>query len=325
MATTLIALGANLGDRRGNLQRAIALLDRPPAQRVVAHSRWFSTAPIGGPAGQTEFVNAAARVETSLSPLELLAVLRDIEAELGRQRRERWAARCVDLDLLLFDDLVLKTPELELPHPRMAFRRFVLEPAADVAADLLHPVIGWTMGQLLTHLNAAPNYLAITGLPGVGKTELASAVAAATASHLVTDPAAERSPSESAASLTLANELSRWRQRSQLLARQRWTAESPGVISDFWLGQSLAYSRVWQDDQPRVQFAADCRIDDAEAAQPKLLVLLERPTVPDRWRAVRTELRNLVYQRGRGPMLELDASRPDWALVELCAAVEAMR
>ncbi|MCU0981496.1 MAG: 2-amino-4-hydroxy-6-hydroxymethyldihydropteridine diphosphokinase, partial [Pirellulaceae bacterium] len=93
MATTLIALGANLGDRRGNLQRAIALLDRPPAQRVVAHSRWFSTAPIGGPAGQTEFVNAAARVETSLSPLELLAVLRDIEAELGRQRRERWAAR----------------------------------------------------------------------------------------------------------------------------------------------------------------------------------------------------------------------------------------
>ena len=159
MATTLIALGANLGDRRGNLQRAIALLARPPAQRVVAHSRWFSTAPIGGPAGQAEFVNAAARVETSLSPLELLAVLRDIEAELGRQQRERWAARCVDLDLLLFDDLILKTPELELPHPRMAFRRFVLEPAADVAADLLHPVIGWTIGQLLTHLNGGRTIL----------------------------------------------------------------------------------------------------------------------------------------------------------------------
>jgi 2-amino-4-hydroxy-6-hydroxymethyldihydropteridine diphosphokinase len=325
MATTLIALGANLGDRRGNLQRAIALLDRPPAQRVVAHSRWFSTAPIGGPAGQAEFVNAAARVETSLSPLELLAVLRDVEAELGRQRRERWAARCVDLDLLLFDDLILKTPELELPHPRMAFRRFVLEPAADVAADLLHPVIGWTMGQLLTHLNAAPNYLAITGTPGVGKTELARAVAAATGSLLVTDPAAERSPPETAAAQIFADELSRWRQRSQLLARQRWTAESPGVISDFWLGQSLAYSRVWRDDQSRVQFAEECRMDDAEVTQPKLLVLLDRPTVPDRWRAVRTELRHLVYQRGRGPMLELDASRPDWALVELRAAIEAMR
>ncbi|MCU0872228.1 MAG: 2-amino-4-hydroxy-6-hydroxymethyldihydropteridine diphosphokinase [Pirellulaceae bacterium] len=325
MATTLIALGANLGDRRGNLQRAIALLDRPPAQRVVAHSRWFSTAPIGGPAGQTEFVNAAARVETSLSPLELLAVLRDIEAELGRQRRERWAARCVDLDLLLFDDLILKTPELELPHPRMAFRRFVLEPAADVAADLLHPVIGWTMGQLLSHLNAAPNYLAITGLPGVGKTELARAVAAATPSLLVTDPATEWSPSENAAAHTLADELSRWRQRSQLLARQRWTTESPVVISDFWLGQSLAYSRRWQDAQQRVALAAECRMAEAEVAQPKLLVFLDKPTVPEPWKTVREALRNLVYQRGRGPMLELDASRPEWALVELRAAVEAMR
>lgn len=339
MATTLIALGANLGDRRGNLQRAIALLDRPPTQRVVAHSRWFSTAPIGGPAGQAEFVNAAARVETSLSPLELLAVLREIEAELGRQRRERWAARCVDLDLLLFDDLILKTPELELPHPRMAFRRFVLEPAADVAADLLHPVIGWTIGQLLTHLNRAPNYLAVTGLPGVGKTGLAQAVASATASVFVADPkpaadpepaadpdpVAELSPLETTTVQALADERLRWRQRSELLARQRWTTDSPVVISDFWLGQSLAYSRRWQDDQQRVAFAAECRNADAEVAQPKLLVLLDKPTVPESGKAVRAELRNLVYQRGRGPMLELDASRPDWALVELRAAVEAMR
>ncbi len=325
MATTLIALGANLGDRRGNLQRAIALLDRPPAQRVVAHSRWFSTAPIGGPAGQADFVNAAARVETSLSPLELLAVLREIEAELGRQRRERWAARCVDLDLLLFDDLILKTPELELPHPRMAFRRFVLEPAADVAADLLHPVIGWTIGQLLTHLNDAPNYLAITGLPGGGKTETAQAVAAATAGTFVADPADKPSPLGTTAAQALVDEQSRWRQRSELLGRQRWTKESPVVISDFWLEQSLAYSRRWQDDQQRIRFAAECRSANAEVAQPKLLVLLDKPTSREPWKTVGTELRNLVCQPGRGPMLELDASRPDWAVVELCAAVEAMR
>jgi 2-amino-4-hydroxy-6-hydroxymethyldihydropteridine diphosphokinase len=327
MATTLIALGANLGDRQGNLQRAIAMLDRPPTQRVVAHSRWFSTAPIGGPAGQAEFVNAAARVETSLSPLQLLAAVREIEAELGRQRRERWAARCVDLDLLLFDDLILKTPELELPHPRMAFRRFVLEPAADVAADLLHPVIGWTIGQLLTHLNGAPNYLAVTGLPGVGKTGMAQAAAAATASIFVADPgpAAARLPLETAAAQALAEEQSRWRQRSELLCRERWTTESPVIISDFWLRQSLAYSRLWQDEQQRLEFAAECRSMDTELVQPKLLVLLDKPTVPESWKTVRTELRNLVYQCGRGPMLELDASRPDWALIELRAAVEAMR
>lgn len=325
MATTLIALGANLGDRLGNLQRAIELLNRPPAQRVVAHSRWFSTAPIGGPAGQTPFVNAAARVETSLTPLELLALLSDIEAELGRQRRERWAARCVDLDLLLFDDLLFDTPELQLPHPRMAFRRFVLEPAADVAADLVHPGIGWTIGQLLQHLNTAPNYLALTGLPGVGKTELGQATAAATASVWLADPAAGRLSPAPPPEPVVADEAVRWRQRADSLAGQAWNPASPVVVSDFWLGQSLAYSQGWPSDRQRGQFAAEHPLDAATVVQPKLLVLLDKPAASPGWEPVRAELRKLVHQRGRGPLLELDASRPDWALVELCAAVEAMR
>jgi 2-amino-4-hydroxy-6-hydroxymethyldihydropteridine diphosphokinase len=338
MTTTLIALGANLGDRQGNLQRALALLDRTPGLRVSAHSRWFSTAPIGGPAGQAEFVNAAARLETTLSPLQTLAVLHDVEAELGRQRRHRWAARCLDLDLLLFGDVVLKTPDLELPHPRMAFRRFVLEPAAEVAADLIHPVIGWTIGQLLSHLNSAPNYLAITGVPGVGKTELARNVAAVTAIRFVADSDARLPAPDDAPDQPLAAELARWRRRAELLARQNWTAESPVVISDFWLGQSLAYSRLWPDEHQRAEFAAACQLDaisadgprTAEGAslrpvKPKLLVLLDAPQVPERWASVRAELRQLVFQRGTGPMLELDASRSDAALVELRAAVEAMQ
>jgi len=325
MATTLIALGANLGDRQGNLQRAIAMLDRPPAQRVVAHSRWFSTAPIGGPAGQGEFVNAAARVETVLSPGELLTQLRDIETELGRQRRERWAARCVDLDLLLFDDLVLRTPELELPHPRMAFRRFVLEPAADVAADLVHPLIGWTIGRLLLHLNTAPNYLAVTGLPGVGKSAAARATAAATASVFLGDPAAGLAAPNTSAEQALADEESRWRLRADSLARQVWTPTSPLVISDFWLGQSMAYSQRWQNERQRHRFEAEHAGDAASIVQPKLLVLLDRPGVSPSEERTRAELRAQVCQRGRGPTLELDASRLDWALVELRAAVEAMR
>jgi len=342
MTTTLIALGANLGDRLGNLQQALALLDRTPGVWVKTRSRWFSTAPIGGPAGQAEFVNAAARVETALSPLQMLAVLHDVEAELGRQRRQRWAARCVDLDLLLFDDLVLRTPELELPHPRMAFRRFVLEPAAEVAADLIHPVIGWTIGQLLGHLNSAPNYLAVTGVPGVGKTDLARHVAAAAASRFIADSDADSDAGlpgpDSAPAQPLGAERARWRRRAKLLARQNWTAEGPVVISDFWMGQSLAYSRLWPDQRQRAEFAAECQRDVISAGRPrttggallrpvkpKLLVLLDAPQIPDRWETVRAELRRLVFQRGNGPMLELDASRPDAALVELRAAVEAMR
>jgi 2-amino-4-hydroxy-6-hydroxymethyldihydropteridine diphosphokinase len=325
MATTLIALGANLGDRRGNLQRAIALLDHPPSVRVVTRSRWFSTAPVGGPAGQEEFVNAAARVETTLSPPQLLAVLREVESRLGRQRRERWAARCVDLDLLLFDDLILKTAELELPHPRMAFRRFVLEPAADVAADLLHPVIGWTIGQLLSHLNSAASYVAVTGVPGAGKTALARQAAAATSSRFLADPVTALASPETSSDQPLAAEQSRRRQRAEILSRRRWPTEKPTAVSDFWLGQSLAYSRLWQDDQQQAEFAAESRTGDAQVVQPKLLVLLDTPTAPEPWEAVRAELRRLVFQRGRGPMLELDASQPDWAAVELCAAIEALR
>ncbi len=325
MATTLIALGANLGERRDNLRRAMELLDCAPSTRVVARSRWFSTAPIGGPAGQGQFVNAAVRAETSLSPYQLLALLRDVETSLGRQRRERWAARSADLDLLLFDDLVLKSEELEVPHPRMAFRRFVLEPAADVAADMMHPVIGWTIGQLLSHLNTAADYVALTGVPGAGKTKLAQRVAAETASRFMADPA-EASPSpEVSLAQALATEQSRWCQRAAMLLRRRWTAESSAAISDFWLGQSRAYSQLWQGGHPGVDLAADCGISDAEVVQPKLLVLLDQPVVPKRWEAVRTELRRLVFHRGRGPMLQLDASKPDGALVELRAAIEAMR
>ena len=325
MATTLLALGANLGDRRDSLQRAMDVLDRAPSTRVVARSRWFSTAPIGGPAGQEEFVNAAARVETALAPLELLAVLREVEASLGRQRRERWAARNVDLDLLLFDDLILKSAELELPHPRMAFRRFVLEPAADVAADMLHPVIGWTIGQLLNHLNSAANYVALTGVPGVGKTELAQTVAAETGSCFLPDPVGPNETPENSSAQVFSAEQSRWRQRAELLSRQGWPAENPAAISDFWLGQSLAYSRLWEDGQQRGEFAAEFGTAEAGVVRPKLLVLLDAPAASQRWQTVGAELRRLVFQRGRGPMLELDASKPDWALVELRAASEAMR
>ena len=95
--------------------------------------------PIGGPAGQEPFLNAAALLETSLPPAELLARLQRIELHLGRTRETRWAARTLDLDLLLYDNLVLNTPYLTLPHPRMAFRRFVLEPAAEVAPEMAHP------------------------------------------------------------------------------------------------------------------------------------------------------------------------------------------
>ncbi len=156
MATCLIGLGSNLGDRRTILERAVSRLRQHAAIQVAAVSSWHDYPAIGGPAGQGSFLNGAARLITELSPHELRQELHRIERDAGRQRAVRWAARTLDVDLLLYDRQIVNSPELQVPHPRMTTRRFVLEPAADVAAEMVHPLTGWTIGKLLQHLREAP-------------------------------------------------------------------------------------------------------------------------------------------------------------------------
>lgn len=151
--TALVGLGANLGERAATLARAVELLDQAEGVRVLRHSRWIETRPVGGPAGQPPFLNGAAVVETRLPPLELLAVLRDVERRLGRQRHERWGARTIDLDLLVMGEESRHSKPLELPHPRLPFRRFALLPAADIAAQMRVPTVGKTIGELLARLD----------------------------------------------------------------------------------------------------------------------------------------------------------------------------
>jgi len=152
MATAYLALGSNLGDRRANLEAALAALRANTAVRVLAVSGFIETEPVGGPPGQGAYLNGAAAVETDLEPHALLTECKRIEKSLGRREGPRWGPRIVDLDILFYGAIVLDAPDLTLPHPRLRERRFVLEPLAEIAPDLVDPVTGLTVGELLARL-----------------------------------------------------------------------------------------------------------------------------------------------------------------------------
>ncbi len=147
--TAYIALGANLGDRRANIESALDHLRQTPGVSVVKVSSLIENPAVGGPADSPAFLNAAAQVETELSPRELLQRLLEIERALGRERREKWGPREIDLDLLLYGDQVIAEPHLQVPHPLMHERRFVIEPMVEIAPDVVHPVLRKTMRELL--------------------------------------------------------------------------------------------------------------------------------------------------------------------------------
>ncbi|MCA9307065.1 MAG: 2-amino-4-hydroxy-6-hydroxymethyldihydropteridine diphosphokinase [Phycisphaerales bacterium] len=153
----LIALGSNLGDRRNHVESALSAIADLPDTRLLRASRLIETAPLaGGEPNQRAYLNAAAIVETRLKPRALLDLLLQIERDHGRTRKpgRRWASRTLDLDLVMYDTMVLDTPGLTLPHPRMHERRFVLEPCAQIAPWARHPVTGMTVLQMLGALRA---------------------------------------------------------------------------------------------------------------------------------------------------------------------------
>lgn len=146
MATVYLGLGTNLGDRHANLSAAVAAL--ASTGTVKRSSRRYETAPVGY-LGQPRFLNQVVELETGLDPLELLHALRRIEQELGRTRSFRNGPRLIDLDILLYDDLELATPELTIPHPRLTRRAFVLRPLG----ELIDQVRGTPMVDLLKRVH----------------------------------------------------------------------------------------------------------------------------------------------------------------------------
>ncbi|BAQ64210.1 2-amino-4-hydroxy-6-hydroxymethyldihydropteridine diphosphokinase [Geminocystis sp. NIES-3709] len=142
-----IALGSNLGDSLTILNNAVNKLANTTEIEVISRSTWHKTKPIGPP--QPDYLNGCISIQTTYLPQELLSYLLEIEQEFGRERKERWGARTLDLDIILYDNLVINSPNLEIPHPRMRDRVFVLMPLTEIASNWIDPITQLTVCQLL--------------------------------------------------------------------------------------------------------------------------------------------------------------------------------
>jgi 3-oxoacyl-[acyl-carrier protein] reductase len=156
MARAYLALGSNLGDRQSFLDQALLRLRAVPGLTIRRVSSYYETAPVGGPAGSGAYLNAVAEADTTLPPDQLLQTLLNIERGFGRVRSEPNAPRTLDLDLILYGDLIRAGPDPVVPHPRLHERRFVLQPLADLAPEVRHPALKKSVRELLESLPPDP-------------------------------------------------------------------------------------------------------------------------------------------------------------------------
>jgi 2-amino-4-hydroxy-6-hydroxymethyldihydropteridine diphosphokinase len=337
MPRSLVALGSNLGDRAAHIAAAVDALAHLPAISNLRVGSHHETAPIGGQSGQAPFLNAAATFETELSAVDIHAALQAIERSQGRTRAARWDARTLDLDLLLYGDSIVDTPDLQVPHPRMAFRHFVLAPAAEVAPDMVHPRIGWTIAQLLAHLQTARPYVAIAGPSGRARTALAGRLANEFQARLIVGPPelSGGEPAETATGPSLERLLEFQHEQTEALQKDRWPAGNQLAVSDFWFDQLLLEARLRFSKQVLGEFGRRFKQATAEVVLPKLLVVLDTPRSKGTSEATTENqassqpplavyLQQLAERPGVGPVLFAPAD-PESQFQEVSAAIRAMQ
>ncbi len=277
-------------------------------------------------------------LETTLSPSALWRVFQAVEQAAARERKVTWGPRTLDVDLLLYDQLVLASPELTIPHPRMMFRRFVMEPAAEIASAMIHPLLGWRLDAIKDHLEQARNYIALFASPRCSTAEFAEFVdrlQTTLAANLFSYNFGEGNAAQVAWNREAC--LAELRRQANLLSARRWEeADLPSdklLLSDCWLGQSAVSANAWLPAGD-AELVREAWLQAAsETLRPKLVVYvtgiesmsaanqLTRDNL-DRWHTSALELLTAGHA---GPWMQVNLADPSAALTEVTAAALAMR
>lgn len=244
-----IGLGSNLGDRRMILETAARMMGEFAGISLLQLSELIETAPEGGPDNQGDYLNGVAKIVTTLEPESLLEALGRIELALGRDRdsEERFGPRTCDLDILLYGDMVLDSPSLTIPHPRMHCREFVLSPMASIAPDVLHPVVGKKISGMLEELSCSSRKLiSVIGPMAAGKTFVAERLSSDLGAEIVYEDYASNPFIAAASSMG-----DKWALPSQIyfiLSRVEQLApylmSSGVVVSDYGFCQDRLYAEI---------------------------------------------------------------------------------
>lgn len=279
-----IGLGSNLGDRAATLRAAVAALGEQPTCRVVKVSSFYQTPPLGE-AEQPMYLNAVAAVETSLSPAELLAAAQVIEQRLGRVRDGHWKPRTIDLDILLYGDQIIQTPELTLPHPHMHLRSFVLRGLCELDGKAVHPVLRLTAEQLYKRLNgrdylldaSRPQLISVAGLIGVGKTTLASRLAECLGGTLIAEKYDDNPYLADVYAghkeMALDSELFFLSSSATQLRKDRLKGGAC-YVSDYAFDKALIYASSWLDAQDLAVYKRHYACVNEQVAEPVLAIYL---------------------------------------------------
>lgn len=193
--TVYLGLGSNLGDRKSYIEKAIALIDQIVGVEVVRRSTIIETIPLG-PSSQGRYLNCVVEIKTSLKPASLLEKTATIESQLDRVHDQKWAARTIDLDILLFGDEIINTDDLTIPHKQMHLRTFALSGLCELNSQLIHPLLGESISVLKERLNSGdfyvnedkPKLISICGVIGCGKTTLTENIAKITGTSPLYEP-----------------------------------------------------------------------------------------------------------------------------------------